>query len=260
MAEPPSRERRAIGLRPRLAIVLIGVCLLSVTALGVFNYLTTRNALDDAVEDRLSGLRVAGARRIADGLRALQGEVRSIARTDSVVAALSGFPAVFDELDREQRELAPDQLRALEEWYEQEVVANLAAAGLEPPPVEDLVPRSVAGRYLQYHYLVAQPPADTGGYREVYETFHPRLVGAAERYGYATLSLVSPGGDVVYSTQQGADLGTSVRDGPYADTALADVVLDRLTHARTGHAVFVDFQRYPPGRRRAGHVPRRYGT
>jgi HAMP domain-containing protein len=250
MAELTLR-RWATGLRPRLAMVLIGVCLLSVTALGVFSYLTTRAALDDAVEDRLTGLQDTSARRIADGLRTLQGEVASIARSDGVVAALAGFSAAFGELDDGEDTLAPDQVRELEEWYEREVIAVAAAAGLEPPPVDRLLPRSAAGRYLQYHYLVGDPPAGDPGYGETYQTYHDRLVGLTASFGYAGLALVSAGGDVVYSTGARADLGTSVRDGPYADTGLADVLLDRLAHARTGDAVFVDFQRYLP----AGGAP-----
>jgi class 3 adenylate cyclase len=240
--------RRRAGLRPRLAVVLIGVCLLSLTVLGVFNYFTTRDALDEAVEERLSGLQTTAARRIADGLQRLEGEVAAIARTDGVATALARFTAAFEDLDRP---LSPAQERALREWYEREMVAALDTAGLDSPQVEELLPRSGAGRYLQYHYLVDASQSDPSAYREVYDGFHNRLVTVAEAFGFPSLGLVSTDGDVVYTTAARADLGTSVRSGPYADTGLADVLLDRLNRARTGDAVFVDFEPYLP----AGGAP-----
>jgi class 3 adenylate cyclase len=227
-----------------LAIVLIGVCLLSVVALGAFNYLTTRNTLDDAVEQRLSGLRVTSAWRIADGLRTLQNEVATIAHNDGVAAALSGFTTAFDELNGTEAAIKPEQLAALTEWYEQGLVADLAATGLEPPSVKDLMPHSNAGRYLQYHYLVESPITDDSAYREVHQRFDDPLAAVTASFGYANLSLVSAAGDVVYSSSDQADLGVSVREGPHAETALADVLLDQLENTRTGKAVFVDFERH----------------
>jgi class 3 adenylate cyclase len=53
-------------------------------------------------------------------------------------------------------------------------------------------------------------------------------------------------GEIVYSVNKSIDVGTSLFDGPYDQSALAEVVVERLPRVQSGESVMTDFQIYIP--------------
>ncbi len=250
----PVRPRPS--LRRVLIVALIGASLLSVLALGLFNYVVARSLLTDAVEAQLDNHQGGQVRAIQAGLTRLTDLASTVARDQGTVQALEAFSGAYRDLQGRSDLLAPAELAALQEFYEQTDVEGAAAIDL--PPGEQLLPRDDAGRYLQYHYVATNPfpedrrdeltsvPADTTAYGDAHAEAHERIAELLVGFGFGDLMLIDDRGNVVYSTDKRIDFATDVAAGPYRDSGLADAVAQRLPRAAVNEAVLVDFEPYLP--------------
>ena len=247
--------RRPRHLRRQLVGTLLFIAFLSVALVGTLNYIAGRRLLDDGTREQLVGVGEARARSIELGIDRVLGQV-SVAAADLAVAdALEELAAEFEALD--EGGLADDELAELTALYEESVVRPIEDAGLGTVTVDEVMPRSDAGRYLQYQYLAqtdrdgrsaVTDPGDGSGYSEVHARVHPELVALAESLAVEELVLVSARtADVIYSVQKRIDFGTNLATGPYRDSELADAVLRRLAGVRVGEAVMADQGIYIPG-------------
>jgi HAMP domain-containing protein len=247
---------RSASLTLRVAAALVGVALLSVLLLGIYNYVQARLLLNDAIDDQLMSLAAARTQAIDIGLEGIQGEVAAIAQDRAVEEALEDLDAGHAALGGSR--LTPSQRAELERFYDETVIAGFSAAGLDPPAIDEVVPVTPSGRYLQYHYLVApqatgvqgrdlERARDDSAYSAAHRRHHDFLRGLADAVRSPDLLLISARDlSVVYSVEKRVDFGTSLVSGPHADTELAEVVLDKLATARVGEGVFVDFEPYVP--------------
>lgn len=258
-ADPTSIKKGKGGsLRRRLALTLIGVTLLSVLFLGFINYGAARSLLTNAVEEQLSSRQAARTQAIGNELAAAKGQVAAVAADRSLVTAVNDLAAGYEVLSGQPDLVQPSELAALEDYYQKEWDAAVAA-GYEPPPLDQLVPTDPASRYLQYHYIVENPfPAgqrselvaadDPSAYTMAHSEHHGSLAETANRLGADDLLLIASGDDarIVYSTAKRIDFGTELGVGPYRDTLLAEAVKTQLATVPAGEAVLVDFEPYVP--------------
>ncbi len=189
------------------------------------------------------------------GAGRLQSRVSALAANPSVAAALSDLATEFSELDEDS---ADEQRGDLTTLYDTEVLPPFVTAGVEPRR-RGLVPTTVAGRYLQHHYITENPngfderdqlddAGDGSGYSEAHAIHHPLLRALMENAGMSDLLLVDPEtGDVVYSTKKRIDLGTNSLNGRYVESGLGEVV-DKLTTVAVGNSVISDSFFYVPTR------------
>ena len=227
--------------------------LVAVALFGALNYYAANELLRTGTRDQLASVAQGRARTIEKGAERLLADVSAISADLGVGRALEDFIQAFDEL--ENNPLDENQLAELENFYENEIVSTINELGLGPITVGDLLPPTDAGRYIQYYYTLArldgnEPPADAGdgsSYSEVNSANNEFLETLAETTGGGDLLLISAStGDVVYSTNKNIDIGTSLLDGPYADSALASAV-DRLPQVQAGGSVLTNFENYFPG-------------
>ena len=85
---------------------------------------------------------------------------------------------------------------------------------------------------------------DTAYYSRLVQGYRDAFRKILEGYGYHDMMLIAPAtGHVVFSVQQEADLGTSLKHGPYRDSGLARA-WERVM--ATGDTVLVDFESFAP--------------
>ena len=137
------------------------------------------------------------------------------------------------------------------------VVLPYEQAGVDHPPVEALVPESPAGRYVQYHYVAANPfpsgerdqlidAGDGSSFSAAHAEYHQFLRALRDSIGATDLLIVGAAStDVIYSASKRVDLGTDALTGPYRDTGLG-LSLERLQRAAATDAVIVDSEFYLP--------------
>lgn len=254
MTTPQTPHRRGVRATVIVSSVLVGVSLVSLLLVGLYNYLSARGLIEEIAETRLVEVGTARIARIEQGMSALEESVSTLASDPFVVASLEDLASAFRDLDAELSSSEQDELRAT---Y-QRIVAESTPEGIEPPTVESLLPESEAGRYLQLHYIARNPnppeerreledAGDGSAYSRVHATLHPRLRALAEVTGVRDMLLIQAvDGTIVYTVDKKVDFATSLSTGPYRDTNLADAVLRELRTAASGETVVVDFERYPP--------------
>lgn len=255
------RWRRPRQLRRQLAWTLVLTALASVLLVGGLNFFAARQLLDEGTQEQIVDIGKARAQSIELGVQRVRGSVAAVSGDLAVVRALEDLSAGYDELADE--ELSPAQLSELDEFYQSDVIdpvnsLDLASVGLEPFEIDDSLPQSTAGQYLQYHYVVTpiaegEDPAtvvdagDGSAYSAAHADHHPGLRTSQETFrGGGDVLLVSSSGDVVYTTDKRIDIGTNLVGGPYADTELGRVVTEVLPRVRAGDAVYADIELYLP--------------
>lgn len=240
-------------LKRRVAVVFIVVTLVSILLIGVLNFFAARELLDSGAQDRLSSIGKSRARSIERNIGRFRARISVVAADLAVATALDDLGAAYEQLP----DLAPDQDADLEDWYRGEIVAPIEEVGLGPVQLEELMPQTAPGRYLQYHYLAnPQPDAATGpdivdpgdgsSYSAAHVRHHPYLADLAGGLGGADLLLITAGGDVVYSGEKKIDLGTNLATGPYRNSTLAHALREKLSQRATGESVIADLQLYLP--------------
>jgi len=254
-------------MRRTLAITLIGVSLLATLLLGLLNFLGARGLLNGVVDDQLQAAAAARTQAIDNQLIVFKSSIAAVAQDESITEALLALSAGYDELEAAPVALNPEQVAELEAYYQAEVIEPVTAAGGDVPPLEELIPGSPAGQYLQYQYVVANdlPPEerrtfaavdDDSSYTAAHRRYHGPIAETASTLNVDDLLLIARGEDgvVVYSTDKRIDFGTSLVDDAFAHTELATAVLEDLAAVPAGDAVLVDLEPYLP----AGDQPRMF--
>ncbi len=254
MSAPPLPWwRRPRRLGRQLAFALVFTALLAVATFGGLNYYAARNLLVEGTEEQLAAVGATRAQSIEAGTRRLVGEISAASNDPGVVGTLGALREAFAALD--EQELTEEQLAELEQWYQERVVDPLNAAGLGPLRVDGVVPVRPAAQWLQYHYTVrpagAPAPIDAGDGTD-YSALNARIQPAAEAFsaakGGGDILLIDDQATIVYSLDKRNDVGTSLITGPYAGSALAQLVTERLPQARIGTTLITDFTITPTGR------------
>lgn len=247
---------RGSSLRARLSRTLVGLGLVSVVLLASVNFFVVRSLLDSSVSGQIVTLRDLRKDSIELAIERLLARVSSLASDPGVVAATEQLDGAYSALDTAATDVDPDQRAELVASYDP-VVLPYDQAGVERPPVEALVPDSVAGRYVQYHYVAANPfpigerdqltdAGDGSSFSAAHAEYHQFLRALRDSIGATDLLIVGASSDdVVYSASKRVDLGTDAVTGPYGDTGLG-LSLTRLEQVAVTDAVIVDSGFYLP--------------
>ena len=137
--------------------------------------------------------------------------------------------------------------------------ADDAAAG-DPLP-ENFLPTDPRGVRLQAAFFLNRDgaaekeeewdapaaPAVPPEYAAAHERFHTYLASVKAELGLYDLFLAAPdGGRILYSVEKGVDFATSLSDGPYRGSNLAEVVRRAAASPKRGIVHFADFAPYGP--------------
>ena len=255
----PKAKRRGRTARAEVAFFFIGISLLSVLVLSVFNFLSARQLINGMVETGLIDIGSTRAHIIESNVAGIKESTAMLAADLGVIGALGDLSSGYAALDEQ---LTPAQQDELVDFYERGV-ATSAIPGVTPATAEALLPVSERGRYLQYHYLVQNPnalgeraqlddPGDGSGYSTAHALHHRALRGMRDALGFGDLLLIdASSGSVVYTVDKRGEFGTDLDSGPHRDSGLATVILEGLTEAAAGETVLIDFTPYAP----AGGAP-----
>lgn len=244
---------RSLTVKSKLIIVLLLVVLTSVIVVAYVGGVTERAALNEAAFNQLVNRRTNKADQVKLYLESLRSNVAVMSQDRAVVAATMGFRSAYERFDVTL--IDPTWDVALRTYYAQTYVPALSQRLGIDVALEALLPTSRGARFLQYHYTInttaatetAVPTPDTTLYRTVHTTYDPQLRAVAQRFGFSDLLLVDyTSENVIYTLRKTPELGTSLRDGPYSQTHLAEIVRSIKRALDTSGAPLVDFASYPP--------------
>jgi len=254
-ASADGKARSARPLRRGLALVLTVVALTATVLLGGVVFIDARALLTAGVEGGLVNQQRSQARVLANGLDFVADSVFVISRDRATVEALQQFADAFEAVG--EMPLDDGRSAALDDFY--------ASGGVEASGTGDAPrpPQGAAARFLQYHYLAANPYAagersalveaagDESSYGVVHAANHPSLDARRRTLGFSDLLLFDRNGNIVYTAEKRSDFGRNLTESEYLGQAVSVGVPQRLAASALGEPVIVDFERYPP----AGGTP-----
>ena len=209
--------------------------------------------------EQMSSITISKTQHIEDYFAQMKYILASKALNSETVKLLWDYDEALEGL--EEVELDIDEVKStLTSYYGQNYLSHVNYDLNDAPlkkEASSYLPKSDKGLILQYLYIAKNPSAYnnkeaykmdktfTTEYTDIHVQHHPIWKSVLEEFGRNDLLIVNPAGDIVYSVQKNADLGTNLESGPYANTGLSRVFKKSLK-AKRGQAVFEDFSIYEP--------------
>ncbi|MEZ5843695.1 MAG: adenylate/guanylate cyclase domain-containing protein [Hyphomicrobiaceae bacterium] len=249
-----------LSLRSKLLVMLLATSLVStglVTLIGLRNGTST---LRREVESRLTSLKSAKKGQVERYFRNLSATFGAFGNDIAMVSSLAllrdGFVALGSDGDAKERR------EKLARYYSESVVAWLKERHVEDVRADALVPRTDRGQELQALFILDNPQTArrrsalkdhprSNPYTAAHSIYHDWLRDIAERYELRDLYLIDTDGTILYSVQKQIDLGTSLVNGPHAETAFGRLVAEMIRSPSHGTTRYADMSFYRP----AGGAP-----
>ncbi len=243
------------NIRSKLILTVMTVALVSIGAIAYVSYSSGKQAIEEEIFNHLTSIRASKALQIEAYLARIQNHTISLTEDDMIVEAVQQFTRSFQQLN--DQSVPPEWDDAVRVYYREEMLPKLAKNIDGDPILEQYLPRTVAGRYLQYHYLAANPhplgkkdllnqeKADTA-YGKAHAHFQPILRSLIDRFGYYDLFLIDMDGILVYTVRKETDFATSLKDGPYRQSNLASAWTRVLQNTDRSSFQIADFDHYRP--------------
>lgn len=247
-----------LGIQSKMILVLLVVSLTSIAITAWIGFTSAKSALGKTARDHLHGIRVAKTTTLVTMLEALRDQVISLSDTTIVIDGLVAFRESFSDL-RNTAALTDEEQARLVSFYRDAFLPALDSAIDGTPVLEQYLPSSNVERYLQYHYIAAndQPigrkqaltvaTGDLTSYGRTHEKMHKLFSRAVQIYGFEDIMLVEADAlHVVYSYQKTPEFGTSLGNGPYANTILAEKVRAMRVNRDRDDFMIADFEPFRP--------------
>lgn len=233
-------------------LVALSLIVLSLV-LGHYSSNKASQTLTDQISERLIGLRDAKKEQLNDYFQLIDDQIITLASSETLIEASADFIKEFHLFDNSK----PDPTM-LSKYYHDEFIDKYQQQNnksIEVSPLFSLLDQPAI--HFQNLYIAQnQYPlgsknklinaTDDSGYTKLHQRYHEFLNQYLERFGYYDIFVADVNtGHVVYSVYKEIDFATSLLNGPFKDTGLAQA----FNHAKTlkaGEIAFSDFQEYLP--------------
>jgi PAS domain S-box-containing protein len=248
-----------LKIAPKILLVTISITLLAVIFGSIIAGLTSRNALERAAFERLTAVRELKAQQIEGYFDLIGKQVQSLAAGQTTISSIRslkyGLSRIEVGLEGYKEPLMPPIRSHYTNIFANrpgEIADADDTAGNQP----DMIPTDPVALFLQKSYVIETDPdiqnisvmtiGDDFAYRSTHGLIHVRLKAFQERFGYYDIFLIEPEkGRIIYSVAKEIDFGTSLFDGPHAQSNLARVVKEAMALGPNEYA-FADFEAYAP--------------
>ncbi len=212
--------------------------------------------------DQLEAVRDIKSAAVKRYFTRVENQVLTMAQMPSVVAAMEVFSQSFQTMPGAEGASERDIARMREELrdyythhygkkYRED---NDGKEANIPALLDSLDAEAVVAQYF-YIQTNANPLGDKhlldaakgdSSYHSEHSEYHNGIRTFLEKFGYYDIFLVDIAtGDIVYSVFKELDYGTSLRDGPYADTNFAEAFIE-ATELNAGEFTLKDYLPYTP--------------
>jgi class 3 adenylate cyclase len=231
-------------------VMLLVSSLASLAVICVVEYVAGRHALVPAAEERAVQAREAQKRAMEMLFADLTNSLLVYSSGSSAIEAVQAFTSGFDELGNAT--VDPGQQQSLVNFYKDKLIKPIQQATGDKLSIDAVLPDSNAQKYLQVHYTVPSfgtktPPDDPGdgsAWSAANARFNNYFREIATRFEYRDAMLLDTRGNVVYSVNKGAALGTNILTGPYRDSNLRDAYEKAMDANSVDFVWITDFQEF----------------
>lgn len=244
-------------IQSKMQALLLGVSLGSVVVVSGIGWYQTQATLRSKIAEQLAGVSSTKAEQFESYFENLNSQVGMLASDSNVVKAMVDLNGSFRNLDRNF--IPAEWDTALNAFYTEQffprLKKNLSPEELNPSVY---IPTGQAARYLQYHYIAANPnpvgkkdklldAGDGSDYSKAHAKYQKLFAGIIEKFGYYDLFLINhKTGDIIYSYFKETDFATNRLQGFYAQSSLTELVEAVQANPTQGTIQVADFKPYRP--------------
>jgi class 3 adenylate cyclase len=244
---------RKLGVQSKVLAMVLLASLLSLLLTGLVSYSIGSHVLTTAVTNQLVGLRNSRVEAIRDYFGFLTNHVLTMGEGFLVIDGLKDFRSAYTKLD--STVLSPEQQKKMLAYYNDVFMPKLRKNIDGDPALATYLPQTPADRFFSYYYTANNPypkqpsllddAGDGSEYSAMHRKYNKRFRRIAEVFGYRDIFLVDiDTANVVYSVAKDADMGSNLKNGVFADTALAKT-FDEIRKSRDPNFVYIsDIEHY----------------
>ena len=247
-------------LKHKLPLILLLVGLLPALIISIISYSTSSNLIAQNKFNQLHSLKEVKRSAVNRYLESIKSQVSSMSINPAVVESIQDFQSAFETYANDSGlQDRRDQRKELEIYYEQEFISTLAnkspSTGTNASQLLETL--SDNGLALQKTYISDNPKSsgskhlynsannDTR-YDDVHTANHSYFRDYLERFGYYDIFLINLNGEIIYSVFKEVDFATSLKDGAFSSSGLAEAYKRAIVRGASQLPVIVDFQQYLP--------------
>ena len=253
-------------LSTKLVIYFLAVGLIPMLSTGLVSLYRSSDAISSQAFNQLEAVRTIKAQAVQRYLGQLRDQVITFSQ-NKMISDL--FVHLRDNYSRTRDGYAetPEKIKAVREklktFYTDEFTQQYKKLNQgRDPRAEDIMAKiSDEAAAVQYIFIrqnknpigskskLVRPDGIVGllSYSGLHATMHPPILSYMEKFGYYDVYLVEPEkGNIVYSAAKHIDFGTSLLNGPFADSNLAECFRRAMKLDKDDSFVISDYQRYTP--------------
>ncbi len=247
---------RSLSVQSKLIAAFVLLTLVSIGVVSWIGYASARESLRLSAERELVGLQRSKSALVETILRSARNEVLSLSASPTGTEAARQLLAAYRQLGKET--VTPEMQAEVRRFYREEFEPALAKRSAIAPPEDGLLPTTPTGWYLHYHYIasgakpygerrVTRSATDKSAYGQAVARISPQLQAYIDRLEREDILLVDPETlEVFFSLEQSSILGTSLTNGPYASSNLANLAQNLRTSQNVDDYRVADFEAYRP--------------
>ncbi len=248
-----------IGIK--LAVTFFLIAFLSMTVIGIISYLRAKNSLEKQSFDRLTAFRELKAGQIEDYFKLINDQIVTLAQNPTVIEAMKEFESGFNKIENEIK-LSEKEFENIkkkgDEYLLKEFLPRLNKNLKVKATLNDEVEYNKSAIILTDLYYVNNPNPigekhklmysnDASSYSKSHAKYHAMLSDFAERFGFYDIFLIdAETGNIVYTVYKEVDFATSLLNGPYNNTNLADAFNEVANSENESIVYQVDYRPYHP--------------
>ncbi|WP_220720475.1 methyl-accepting chemotaxis protein [Agarivorans litoreus] len=220
--------------------------------LGGITIAESKKLLLANAENQLISNRNQVAKQVEGYFETIRGQIETSASNLMYQEAMTQFKKAFFE-----RPLNNTSNQTLEQYYNQEFATEYRKhnPGESSPASQAFKQLSQRSKEFQQIFIANNPAPlgskdqliiinETNAYAQAHAKYHSAIHHFQQEFGYYDVFLVEPdNGYIVYSVFKELDFATSLLDGPYQNTNIAQVFKRVL---QTKQTALTDFSAYPP--------------
>lgn len=244
-----------LSIKSKLILMLLVVSSCSIFVTAYLGYRSGQSNLTNRVFNQLTSLRASKAYQIESYFENIRDHTQTLSEDLMVVAAMQDFKAAYSQL--EAYPVPAEYDKKIAAYYRNEFLPRVAKTSEGSPVLESYTPKTPAARYLQYHYIAANPnpvgkkhllnaASDGSKYSSVHARYHPIFRKIIEKFGYYDMFLIDPQGTVVYTVFKETDFTTNFTAGPYSESNLAKLTAAVRQAKMANYVKIFDFEPYGP--------------
>ena len=250
------RSLRSISLQSKLLAAILALVLSAIAVVAWLGYTSARDSLRSSALAQVQSMQRAKSGAVSSALEAARNEVLALSAMPQVGAAASELLAAYRGLDGAA--LTAAERAAVTDFYAKEFIPAIDARLGVDSPDGAFLPKSAAGWYLQHRYIAlgTRPytgaadlvsAADDSAYGRALAKLRPELGETVRRLGFDSILFTDPETlDVFFSYKASTVLGTSLADGPYASSHLAEAARGLRRSQNIDDYKLSDFEFYRP--------------